>query len=123
MMVSRTEDFVRQHEERLKRKDNAKIDNRPSGICASNEKPTEGDALVGGIPREKESVCRARIVFAVYAVRPADWDGYSIKQIQDALVESRLLGSDAWDRLEGSVRSEKVHSKEEEKTIIEIEFQ
>lgn len=77
--------------------------------------------LDSGVPREEKSDNRFAIMFTVYARRPADWDGYCVKQIQDALVESRLLCSDAWDQLEGCVRSRKVHTEEEERTEVIIQ--
>lgn len=55
-------------------------------------------------------------------MRPCDWDGYSIKELQDCLVHAGLLDGDEWFCLEGSVVSEKAHSREEERTEIEITF-
>jgi hypothetical protein len=60
------------------------------------------------------------ILFTVHAVRPQDWDNYSVKGLQDMLVHAGIIDADSWDELEGSVRSRKVQSKEEERTEIEI---
>lgn len=56
----------------------------------------------------------------MFSVRPLDWDNYRLKDLQDLLCLTGLLPSDNWNELEGSVISEKVHRKEEEKTVIEI---
>ena len=63
---------------------------------------------------------RFRIRFRVFSIRPLDWDNYRLKDLQDLLCLTGLLPSDNWDVLEGSVVSEKAHSKAEERTVVEI---
>lgn len=103
---------------------------RRARIRSSEPKPVEGNTLVGTVPRKAKSRNRApvspepksrqRIKFTVYAVRPCDWDGYHIKELQDMLIHAGILDSDDWASLRGEVISEKVYSKEEEMTVIEI---
>jgi hypothetical protein len=96
---------------------------RHAGVRAPYPQPAKGDALVSAAPRKGKSsprTPRCIIRFTIYAVRPADWDGYHIKELQDCLVKSGLLDGDEWDILEGQVTSEKVHTKAEEKTVIEV---
>lgn len=69
-----------------------------------------------------EPARRCRITFRIYAVRPLDWDNYSVKQIQDCLVHAGILDDDKWDILEGGIVSEKAYSKEEERTEITIDY-
>lgn len=102
------------------------------GLRATDQKPVEGNSLErapqgkdtglpssAGISKNRE---RAGIRFRVFSTRPCDWDNYSVKEIQDGLLKAGLLDSDDWDQLQGSVISEKVHSKEEERTVIEITY-
>lgn len=99
-----------------------------AALRTNDPQPTQGDALVGAAPRKGkggkgavlDAPCRRSITFRVYAVRPADWDGYSIKELQDCLRHAGVLDDDAWDRLYGTVISEKVCTKDEERTEIEI---
>lgn len=93
---------------------------RADGVCASNPKPIEGKPLERRVSGEKTGRIRARIIFRIYSVRPADWDGYHIKPIQDCLGYSALLDGDDWNLLQGEVISEKAHSKESERTEIEL---
>lgn len=103
-----TEEQLRAYENRFKR------------LRPTVSEPVKRSALVGGVPREVPGRIRSRIRFTVYAVRPCDWDGYSIKPLQDCLVRASILHGDDWDLLQGEVISEKVHSKEEERTEITI---
>jgi hypothetical protein len=96
-------------------------------LRADDQKSIEGDALVRPLPRKGKSrkgavlgAARRHITFRIFSTRPADWDGYSIKELQDCLVRSGLLLSDDWDKLSGEIISEKVDKKEEEMTIVEI---
>lgn len=103
------------------------------GLPTANKKSTQGHALVGAVPRKEKSRpsiakssghsrrSRARITFRIFAVRPADWDGYHIKELQDVCVKSGLLDGDEWDILEGQVISEKAYAKDAERTEITIE--
>lgn len=96
----------------------------PLRVHSSDQKPNGQPPLVhpkkGKAKSSARTVARYRIRFTIYAVRPADWDGWSIKQLQDCCIHAGLIHGDAWHVLEGSVRSEKVHSEEEERTVIEI---
>jgi hypothetical protein len=103
---------------------NAIAENRSDGLRADNSQPVKGNALERVAPREDSSrdgaVQRFRITFTVYAVRPADYDGYDIKHLQDWCVKAALIPDDNWRILEGSVISRKAHTKAEERTFIEI---
>lgn len=85
-----------------------------------NQECTERGALVSPTPRKAKSGVRFEIVFTVYAVSPADWDGYHVKELQDLLVKSGILPGDDWATLQGKVVPQKAAKKEEEKTVIEI---
>ncbi len=93
---------------------------RAQRLPASNPKPAKGVALERPVPREAQGAGRARIVFRIFSRRPCDWDGYSIKELQDCLVHAGILEGDEWNRLEGCVISEKVLTLAEERTEIEI---
>src|SRR5258705_60987 len=115
--------WTAQHVAEYERKQ--KADHRARGIRASEPQHAQGNALVGALSGEEtgrvEPLARFKIVFTVYAVRPCDYDGLHIKELQDMLVEAGLLHGDSWDILDGEVRSRKAETKAEEKTIIEIE--
>lgn len=105
--------------------------NRDSGLPAPDQKPTQGQSLERTVSgKSKSSACpvdrpepprRTRIKFTIYAVRPCDWDNWSIKECQDLLIKAGILHGDDWHSLQGEIVSEKVHSKDEERTVIEIE--
>lgn len=63
---------------------------------------------------------RFKVIFHVRAVQPCDWDNYHIKELQDLLVHAGVLPSDKWTVLQGEVIPEKVCSREEEGTLIEV---
>ena len=103
----------------------------PPRIRSYNAQPAKGDALVRA--SQGEDSCwygtvecatgqpRFAIQFIIYAVRPADWDGWHIKELQDALVACRVLPDDSWKHIEeGSVATRKVHKASEERTEIRI---
>lgn len=96
-----------------------------TGVCAAVEKPVKGKPLERIAPRKSKSgdssVGRFAICFIVYAVRPCDYDGYHIKELQDLLVHAGILPDDNWRVLEGKVISQKAHSPEEERTEVFIE--
>lgn len=94
--------------------------NSSAEVRADDAKPTQGDSLVCYSPREDPGRRRLAIRFIVYSTRPADWDGYSIKECQDLLIHAGILDSDSWDTLVGTVSSKKVHAKVEERTEVEI---
>ena len=103
------------------------IDADDTTLRAHDEKPTQGDALVSLAPRESKSrkgavlgIARRRITFKVFSTRPADWDGISVKEIQDCLRHAGLLDGDEWNLLSGEVISEKVYSEDQERTEIII---
>jgi len=98
----------------------------PVGLPAPNPQPTQGHALVCVAPRKSKGSTRTtqrprkrNIIFRVYSQRPADWDGYHIKELQDCLVAAGILDDDAWDVLQGQVISCKAHSASEVRTEIE----
>lgn len=98
---------------------------RPASLPAEQPKPAQGQPLERPAPRKKPrrtgTARRARIRFTFYAVRPCDYDGYTVKELQDLCCYAGLLDGDKWDQLEcDGIRSEKVHSKEEERTEIVI---
>lgn len=93
---------------------------RPEGIRSGDTKRPEGHALERTVQREETRRRRATIRITVYAVRPADWDGWHVKELQDCLIHAGILDGDDWDLLEGHVTSEKVHSLAEERTEITI---
>lgn len=95
-------------------------ENRVARLRASKQKPTKGEPLVCCVPREVPGCVRSRIRFVIYAVRPCDWDGYSIKELQDCFVHASILDGDDWNLLQGEVISEKVLTKDQERTEIEI---
>lgn len=95
------------------------------GVCSDNPQSIKRNTLECVAPRKDPRrtgpVERFRIRYTVFSVRPCDWDGYSIKELQDMLVKASILSGDDWRILEGCVISEKAYSKEEERTEIIIE--
>lgn len=94
-------------------------------LSAVDPQPTQGRPLERLPKRAKacssSPLKRIGIVLRVYAMRPADVDGWAFKEIIDALVGAQILDGDGWDRLFiAGIHSEKVRSKAEEKTVIEI---
>ena len=102
----------------------AKSLDRGVRLCSDNQEPIKGSALVSPASGENSSwygsAKRFQITFRVYAIRPPDWDGCEIKQLQDMVVHAGILPDDNWRILQGRVVTEKAHSKEEERTEIEI---
>lgn len=100
------------------------IADRSPGLCADDQEPTQRSSLVGIAQREAARwygpAVSFEIVFRVYSQRPADWDGYEVKQLQDMVVHSGILPDDNWRILQGRVIPNKAHSKEEERVEIEI---
>lgn len=95
-----------------------------SGLPATNTQPTQRQPLERTAPRKDKGRVvtspRHRIRFTIYAVRPCDWDGHHIKELQDMLVNASIIPDDNWGFLQGEVISEKAHSLEEERTEIEL---
>lgn len=92
-----------------------------NGVCASKQEQPKRKSLERVTQGEVPSVSRYAIHFRIYSQRPLDWDNYWTKCIQDILVQIGAIHDDAWNVLQGSVKSEKAHSKEEERTEIIIE--
>lgn len=91
-----------------------------AGIHSGDSESVKRRTLECRVSREEKGGTRLEVCFTMHSLRPCDWDGYHIKPILDMLVHAGLLPGDAWHQLEGCIRSRKVHTKEEEKTIIEI---
>lgn len=84
--------------------------------CVHDRKKASGAGDVGS---SDNGPCQIRIT--VYAVRPADFDGWHIKEIVDGCVKAGLLDNDDWRNCPtGTVTSKKVHTPEEERTEVEI---
>lgn len=91
-----------------------------TSLSSNHKEPSEGLPLVCTPSRKAKSRVRFKIIFTVYAIKPADWDGYDIKSMQDLVVKSGILPGDDWFTLRGEVIPEKVDKESEEKTVIEI---
>lgn len=101
------------------------------GLRPSVAQQPQGSALGEGQTGEATGGQRApgrtgprrqcRIHFTIYAVQPCDWDNYFLKPLQDLLIVAGFLDGDEWDVLSGSVESAKTLTKEEERTVIQIE--
>jgi len=98
----------------------AKVDIGSARLPASDAKHSQRHPLERAIPREKKSRARLKIRFRIFARRPCDWDGWHIKELQDMLVHAGILDGDDWDLLQGEVISEKVFSKDQERTEIDL---
>lgn len=102
----------------------------PVGPPASNPKSVEGMSLVrvhkrkekGGDSDAKSGrITPRQIAITVHAVRPADFDGWHIKEIVDGCVKAGFLDDDDWRNCPtGTVTSKKVHSAQEERTEVDI---
>lgn len=94
------------------------------GLRAIDAKPVERVPL--DIADTREEACwpyahvRFEVTFTVYSMRPADYDGYDIKYLQDFLVSSGIITRDDWKTLSGRTVSRKAATKEEERTEITI---
>lgn len=91
-----------------------------TALSANYKESSERLQLDGSLPRKTKSSIRLKIIFTIYAIKPADWDGYDIKSMQDLVVKSGILPGDDWFTLRGEVISEKVDEESQEKTVIEI---
>lgn len=97
-------------------------------LCSAEQECLKGQPLVSPVPRKEKSrivsaSCsgsRIRITYRIFAQRPLDWDNYHTKCLQDLLVQAGILPDDKWNLLEGTVISEKVDRKEDERTEIEV---
>jgi len=93
-------------------------------VPAGNAQP-DGRVSLGRKAKRNKTVHRSTagrltLRITVYAIRPADWDGWFTKPIQDGLRHAQLLIGDEWYLLRGEVTSEKVQTLEEQRTVIEI---
>lgn len=97
----------------------------PAALPSGDPQPAQGGPLPR-LPKRKKArshgpVQRIGLAFHVYAVRPADADGWAFKEIIDALAGAKVLDGDRWDQFYiAGVYSEKVYSKAEERTEITI---
>lgn len=93
-------------------------------LCPQPKKPAKRVSLVGSGPAKKAGWhipgTRLEITFTVYSNRPADYDGYDIKALQDFLVKAGIIEDDRWDILAGRIVSRKAATQGEEKTVVEI---
>lgn len=99
-------------------------DHNNAGLCPSAYEPTErmplDDACEAKEAHWYDAATRFEITFTVYSRRPGDWDGYSIKALQDFCVTAGIIPDDRWDIVSGRVVSRKAATEGEEKTVIEI---
>lgn len=95
------------------------------GLRAPKPQRPQGKPLVGAQKGKDKGRSlppqRFRITYRIWAVRPLDFDNYTIKELQDWLCAIGLLPTDKWDTLEGLVISQKAHTKAEERTEVTIE--
>lgn len=102
------------------------VDAGAARIPAAHPKPVEGIALERASNGEaKSGPCvkrRAFIRYFVFSKRPADYDNYHIKELQDCLVRAGILDGDEWDVLQGQVVSQKAYTEEQVRTEIQITF-
>jgi len=100
-------------------------ENCAPALPAQHQESAEGSALERVPKRTKKGshgpLERIGLGFCVWAMRPADPDGWDFKEIIDALVGAKILDGDGWDKLYIAwVHSEKVYSKDEERTEISV---
>lgn len=100
-------------------------ENSAAALPTAHKEPTQGQPLEcstsGEDPCWYGTCNRFGIRFVVYAVRPADWDGWHVKELQDLLIEAGLIPDDSWKHIEeGSIATRKVHKASEERTEITI---
>ena len=93
---------------------------RPGAAQPAERMPLED----GGEPEDPHwyaTLSQFEIRFTVYSVRPADYDGYDIKALQDFCVKVGIIPEDRWDVItSGTVCSRKAATEGEERTEIEI---
>ena len=98
--------------------------NRPRLRPAAPQPASRVPLADGGIaedPHWYDAAKRFEIRFTVYSVRPADWDGYYVKALQDFLVRAGIIPEDRWDVIVGAtIHSKKAATEREEKTVVEI---
>jgi hypothetical protein len=84
----------------------------------------ETPALGGSVQGKKGSPNRTVVRFIGFRVRPLDPDNFAggCKDLLDGLRHAQLLHGDEPWRIDFQTRQEKVSHRNEEKTIIEIEY-
>jgi Holliday junction resolvase RusA-like endonuclease len=122
-----TSQWFAEYQRKRAEKLNAKqVPNNPAGVRATDAKPAKRHTLVSPLPGEVEGgvrpLRRAKVLFRVFSTRPADWDNYHVKELQDLLIKVGVLDGDEWDFLQGEIISEKVYTEAEERTEITITF-
>jgi hypothetical protein len=103
---------------------NENPENNNGRICAPATQPTKRMSL-DAVGETKEANWHDadscfEIKFVVYSLRPADWDGYDFKALQDFFVTAGIIPDDRWDIIFGGAMSRKAATKDAEKTEIEI---
>jgi hypothetical protein len=109
---------LKEYEQRDKKRSDPA--NPAPALPPTDKKRTQGDPLERPVSGKEESRPRFKIEFHVYAVRPCDYDGYHIKELQDMVVKSGILPDDDWRTLRGEVIPHKVYTEAEEETRILI---
>ena len=93
----------------------------PHSEIAEQDERKALDDIQKGTPESSPSHPRRfKVIFRVRSCQPCDWDNYRCKELQDLLVKIGALPDDKWCILEGQVIPEKVCSREEEGTLIEV---
>ena len=84
----------------------------------------EAPALDGADAREAQGLCRTRIRFTGYRVRPLDPDNFagSVKDLLDGLRHAKIISGDEFWRITLETTQKKVRTFAEEKTLIEVEL-
>lgn len=103
----------------------ANAEDCPSSLPTQYQEPVKGSPLERVPKRAKKGshgpLERIGLGFSVWATRPADPDGWDFKEIIDALVGAKILDGDRWDKLYIAwIHSQKVYSRNEERTEISI---
>ena len=89
-------------------------------IAEQNTRRTLERARKGKAAGSQRLARRFKIIFRVRSCRPCDWDNYRCKELQDLLVHASVLPDDKWSVLQGEVIPEKVATRAEEGTLIEV---
>lgn len=109
----------------LKRPAIAKVNPDLAGIPSGKSEQPARRSLVRAAPRKAKSDAgpprRFAITFICFSLRPLDYDNWSVKELQDCIVEVGILDDDNWRALEGRVVSRKAKTKAEERTEVHIQ--
>lgn len=129
MSISETEYRAMQERcDRLKesgKKRHENPDHHNSGLRPAAAKPVERLPLedFGGSenPHWYDAARSFEIRVIVYSRRPADWDAYDCKALQDFCVKNGIIPEDRWDVVvSGAIHSRKAATEGEEKTEVKI---